>query len=98
MRDGNDLVTTVPISLTQAALGATIDVPTLDGTRQLKIPPGTQNASLFRIKGQGLKDLRRNRKGDELIRVVIEVPKKLNKEQEKLLRAFEQIENKNSMP
>ncbi len=98
MRDGNDLVAAVPISLTQAALGATIDVPTLDGTRQLKIPPGTQNASLFRIKGQGLKDLRRNRKGDELIRVVIEVPKKLNKEQEKLLRAFEQIENKNSMP
>ncbi len=98
MRDGNDLVTTVPISLTQAALGATIDVPTLDGTRKLKIPPGTQNASLFRIKGQGLKDLRRNRKGDELVRVVIEVPKKLNKEQEKLLRAFEQIENKNSMP
>jgi len=98
MRDGNDLVATVPISITQAALGATIDVPTLNGTRQLKVPPGTQNASLFRIKGQGLKDLRRNRKGDELIRVVIEVPKKLNKEQEKLLRAFEQIENKNSMP
>jgi molecular chaperone DnaJ len=98
MRDGNDLVATVPISITQAALGATIDVPTLDGTRQLKVPPGTQNASLFRIKGQGLKDLRRNRKGDELVRVVIEVPRKLNKEQEKILRAFEQIENKNSMP
>jgi molecular chaperone DnaJ len=49
-RDGNDLIAVVPISFTQAALGATIDVPSLDGTRQLKVPPGTQYGSLFRIR------------------------------------------------
>jgi molecular chaperone DnaJ len=98
MRDGNDLVCTVPISFTQAALGDSIDVPTLDGTRQLKIPPGTQHASLFRIKGQGLPDLRSRRKGDELIRVAIEVPHKLTAQQEKLLTEFGETEDKGALP
>jgi molecular chaperone DnaJ len=97
-RDGNDLVAVVPISFTQAALGATIDVPTLDGTRQLKIPPGTQYGSLFRIRGQGLPDVRTGRTGDELIQVTIETPTNLNARQEELLREFAQTENKSVSP
>jgi molecular chaperone DnaJ len=87
-RNGNDLVAVVPISFTQASLGASIDVPSLDGTKQLKIPAGTQFASTFRIKGQGLPDIRTGRKGDELVQVVIETPVKLSAKQEELLREF----------
>jgi molecular chaperone DnaJ len=97
-RDGNDLIAVVPISFTQAALGATIDVPSLDGTRQLKIPPGTQYGSLFRIRGQGLPDVRTGRAGDELVQVTVETPTNLNDRQEELLREFAQTENKNVSP
>jgi molecular chaperone DnaJ len=97
-RDGNDLVAVVPISFTQAALGAGIEVPSLDGTRQLKIPPGTQYGSLFRIRGQGLPDVRTGRAGDELVQVTIETPTNLNTRQEELLREFAQTENKNVSP
>jgi len=97
-RDGNNLVAVVPISFTQAALGATIDVPTLNGTRQLKIPPATQHGSVFRIKGQGLPDMRINHRGDELVQVTIETPKKLNAEQQRLLREFAKTEDKNVLP
>ncbi len=97
-RDGNDLIAVVPISFTQAALGATIDVPSLDGTRQLKVPPGTQYGSLFRIRGQGLPDVRTGRTGDELVQVTVETPTNLNTRQEELLREFAQTENKNVSP
>lgn len=98
MRDGNDLVATVPISFTQASLGAMIDVPTLVGTRQLKVPAGTQHGSLFRIKGEGLPNLRSGRRGDELIRVAVEIPRNLTTAQQNLLRAFAETEDKNVMP
>ena len=75
-----------------------IDVPTLDGTRQLKIPKGTQYGNLFRIKGQGLTDLRTSRKGDELVRVQVEIPKKMSTNQEKILRAFVETEDKTVLP
>src|SRR5512136_3091253 len=73
-RDGNNLIAIVPISFTQATLGATIDVPSLDGPRQLKVPAGTQYGSVFRIRGQGLPDVRTGRTGDELVQVAIETP------------------------
>ncbi|MBN1125130.1 MAG: molecular chaperone DnaJ [Sedimentisphaerales bacterium] len=98
MRDGNNLVCTVPISFTQAALGALIEVPALNGTRQLKVPAGTQYGNVFRIKGEGLPDIRTGRKGDELVRVAIEIPKRLSIEQEKLLRAFAETEDTHVMP
>jgi len=98
MRDGNDLVCTVPISFTQAALGAMIDVPTLNGTKQLRIPGGTQHGSIFRIRGEGLVDLRTGRKGDELVRITVEIPRRLTSNQEKLLRAFAETEDKSVMP
>jgi molecular chaperone DnaJ len=97
-RDGNDLVAVVPISFTQAALGATIDVPSLDGTRQLKVPAGTQYGSLFRIRGQGLPDVRSGRTGDELVQVTVETPTGLSARQEELLREFAETENRNVSP
>jgi molecular chaperone DnaJ len=97
-RDGNDLVAVASISFTQAAIGATIDVPSLNGNKQLKIPPGTQYGSVFRIKGQGLPDIRTGRAGDQLVQIVIETPTKLTARQEELLREFAEIENKNVSP
>jgi molecular chaperone DnaJ len=97
-RDGNDLVAIVPISFTQAALGATIDVPSLNGTRHLKIPAGTQFGSIFRIKGRGLPDIRTGRTGDELVQVTIETPAKLNSKQRELLGEFQESENGKVFP
>jgi molecular chaperone DnaJ len=97
-RDGNDLIAIVPISFSQAALGASIDVPSLDGTKQLKIPAGTQYGSIFRIKGQGLPDIRSGRSGDQLVQITIETPVKLSDQQEELLREFAKTENKTVSP
>jgi len=97
-RDGNNLIAIVPISFTQAALGTTIDVPSLNGKKALKIPPGTQYGNIFRIKGQGLPDIRTHTTGDQLVQVIIETPTKLNTEQQELLRKFAQTENKRVSP
>jgi len=97
-RDGNNLIAVVPISFTQAALGTTVEVPSLNGTQGLKIPPGTQYGSVFRIKGQGLPDIRTRRTGDQLVQITIETPVKLNTKQEELLREFAKSENKSVSP
>lgn len=97
-RDGNDLIVVVPISFTQASLGATIEVPSLNGTKQLKIPAGTQYGSIFRIKGQGLPDIRSGRSGDELIQVTIETPVKMNSKQRELLEEFQKNESNGVFP
>lgn len=97
-RDGNNLIAVVPISFTQAALGATIDVPSLDGLKRLKIPAGTQYGSMFRIKGQGLPDMRSRRVGDQLVQVTIETPAKLNGKQKSLLAELAASENKAVFP
>jgi molecular chaperone DnaJ len=97
-RDGNDLIAVVPISFTQAALGTTIDVPSINGTKGLKIPPGTQYGNVFRIKGQGLPDVRTHRTGDQLVQVTIETPTRLNSEQRELLRKFAETENTRVSP
>ncbi|MBL7153937.1 MAG: molecular chaperone DnaJ [Phycisphaerae bacterium] len=97
-RDGNNLIAVVPISFTQAALGATIDVPSLNGTEKLKVPAGTQYASIFRIKGKGLPSLRSGRRGDQLVQIVVETPRRLNDKQEALLREFAKTENKRVSP
>jgi molecular chaperone DnaJ len=97
-RDGSDLIAAVPISFTQAALGASIEVPSLDGMKELKVPAGTQHGSVFRIRGQGLPDIRSRRTGDELVQIMVEVPTKLNTKQEELLREFARTENKSVFP
>ncbi|MBW8002047.1 MAG: molecular chaperone DnaJ [Planctomycetes bacterium] len=97
-RDGNNLIAIVPISFTQASLGATIDVPSLDGPKQLKIPAGTQYGSIFRIKGQGLPDIRSKRTGDQLVQVTIETPAKLSSKQKQILKEFDNSESKSVFP
>ena len=92
MRDNSDLVVTVPLQFTQMALGDGVDVPTLKGTRSLKIPPGTQSGNVFRIRGQGLPDIRTGSKGDLLVRVTVEIPRNLTTEQKDLLETFAKIE------
>jgi curved DNA-binding protein len=85
-RDGNDLYIEKTIKFTQAALGTTIDVPTLDGsTKRLKLSPGTQNNTKIRMKGYGVPGLKGAPKGDQFVKINIEVPKKLSDKQIKLI-------------
>jgi molecular chaperone DnaJ len=97
-RHNNDLVCQIPISFTQAALGATVQIPTLQGPVDLEITSGTQHGEVFKLKGKGLPDIRTARSGDELVQVLIEVPKKLNKKQEQLLREYAAVEDSSIMP
>jgi len=97
-RHNNDLVCQIPVSFTQAALGTKLDVPTLKGTEQLDLPSGTQHGEVFKLKGKGLPDLRSTRNGDELVQILIEVPKKLTERQRQLLREFASTEDGSSMP
>lgn len=89
-RDGNDLLLEMPISITQAALGADIDVPTLESPVKQRIPEGTQTGTQFRIKGKGIPSLRNGVKGDLILTVNVEVPRKLTEKQKDLLRQFDQ--------
>lgn len=97
-RHNNDLICRMPISFTQAALGAKVEVPTLAGKGELKIPAGTQHGQLFRLNGIGLPDLRSGRRGDELVQVMVEIPKRLDKTQEALLREFAKTEDRTVLP
>lgn len=84
-RDGADVRVTVPISFPQAVLGAQIDVPTLDGKVKMRVPSGTQSGKTFRLRGKGMPVLGGYGKGDELVKVVVEVPEKISKRQKKLI-------------
>ncbi|MCS7016182.1 MAG: molecular chaperone DnaJ [Gemmatales bacterium] len=98
-RQGRDLLCQVPITFSQAALGAEIDVPTLDGkTAKLQIPRGTQSHEVLRIPGQGMPGLRGQDRGDLLVQVIVEVPRKLSRRQEELLRELAELEQKNVTP
>ncbi|MCX7634144.1 MAG: DnaJ domain-containing protein [Syntrophales bacterium] len=86
-RDGNDLYVEKTIRFSQAVLGTTIDVPTLDGTtKRLKIPPGTQNNTKIRMKGFGVPNLKGGGRGDQYVKINVEVPKRLTERQAKLVR------------
>ena len=97
-RDGNDIVCEVPISLVEAALGKTMRVPTLKGEADLRIPPGTQSGTLFKLRGLGIPDLRGYSQGDQFVRIQVETPTKLNKEQKELLRRFEELSDAKTYP
>jgi molecular chaperone DnaJ len=73
-------------------LGAMIDVPTLEGTKQLKVPPGSQHGSILRVRDQGLPDIRGGRKGDLMVQLSVAIPKKLSDRQEELLREYAKTE------
>jgi molecular chaperone DnaJ len=87
-RQGDDLFCEIPIKFTLAALGGTIEVPTLSGRASLKIPTGTQSGTTFRLKERGLPSLRSGHTGDQLVRVQVEVPTHLTAEQRKKLEDF----------
>jgi molecular chaperone DnaJ len=90
-RQDNDIVVEVPISFPQAALGAEIDVPTLEGKLKLKIPSGTQSGKVFRLKGKGFVDLHGYGTGDELVKVSVETPRRMSARQRELLEEFSKI-------
>ena len=87
-RDGSSILFEMPISFVQAALGAEVEVPTLDGKVKYTIPEGTQTGTTFRLRGKGIPYLNGSGRGDQYVTVNIETPKNLNKEQKELLRKF----------
>jgi molecular chaperone DnaJ len=97
-RDGDNLICRLPVSFTQAALGAQVEVPTLTGTSPLRIPAGTQYGAVFHLEGKGLPNLRSGRRGDEIVQVLLEVPRKLSREQQELLRRFAATEDRSVLP
>lgn len=88
-RDGYDVYVRVPITYSQAVLGAEIEVPTVDGKVAQKIPEGTQSGTKFRLRGQGIQYLNGRGRGDQYVIVDVEIPKKLNRTQREALKAFE---------
>lgn len=94
-RDGADLYMDVPISFTDAALGKEVEIPTLDGRVNLKIPEGTQTGRLFRLRGKGVKPIRTSMTGDLLCRVTVETPVNLTSHQKDLLRELQGLMDAN---
>jgi len=97
-REGTHLICEAPITYTQAALGAELDVPLLEGTHRLAIPPGTQPGEVFRVRGQGMPDPRGGRSGDLHVAVRLIVPKKLDEDHEAALRKLAEIEHSRVHP
>lgn len=93
-RDGDDIFCEIPITFTQAALGSEIIVPTIDGKISFKIPAGTQSGKQFRLKNKGVKVLNGHGRGDQYVKVKVEVPKNLNDKQKDLLKQFDQESEK----
>jgi molecular chaperone DnaJ len=93
-RANDDIVLEIPISVTQAILGDEIEVPTLDGKAVLKIPEGTQPETIFRMKGKGIQHLNQHGIGDELVKVKVEIPEKLTRKQEELIKEFDKESGK----
>jgi molecular chaperone DnaJ len=89
VREGDDVYTTVGVTITQAALGATITIPTLDGEEELELAPGTQPGEIVVLRGRGMPVLQGFGRGDERILVNVLVPRQLTDEQRRLLREFE---------
>ncbi len=89
-RDGRNLLCEVPVMFTTAALGGEVEVPTLSGRVALKVPAGTQNDKLFRLRGRGVKPVRGGAPGDLLCRVVVETPVHLTREQQRLLEELDE--------
>ncbi len=84
-REGNDLACEITLSFTQAALGARIEIPTLEGNEVLKVAAGTQPGEIIRLKGKGVQDVAGRRKGDLFVKVLVKTPENLSKEQKALL-------------
>jgi molecular chaperone DnaJ len=97
-REGDHLYCQVPISFSQAALGAEVLIPTLEGTINQPLPAGLQTGDIVNLPGKGMPSLRNGRRGDLKVQVIVETPKKLTKQQEELFRQLAELEQKHVSP
>jgi molecular chaperone DnaJ len=97
-REGSDLAIQVPLSYCQAVLGTSLEIPTLDGKKIIEIPSGTQSGEVFELRGLGMPDPRSGMRGDLLVQTFVEIPKKVNSQQEELLRQLADLEEQNVTP
>ncbi|MBI4733350.1 MAG: molecular chaperone DnaJ, partial [Rubrobacteridae bacterium] len=88
MRKGSDILLDVPVTFVEAAMGASIEIPTIDGGVSLKIPPGTKDGQIFRLRGKGAPKLKNDGRGDMLATARIEIPKNLSSNEKELLLRF----------
>jgi molecular chaperone DnaJ len=95
-RDHDDLHCEMPVSITTAALGGEISIPTLDGSAKIRVPAETQSGKVFRLRAKGIKGVRSQAPGDLFCHVVVETPVALTERQRQLLREFEQISSEDS--
>jgi molecular chaperone DnaJ len=95
-RNGADVLCELPFTFAQLALGDEVEVPTLRGRATMTLPPGTASGKVFRMRKQGVPQVEGHGRGDQLVRVFVEVPTKLDSRQKELLREFAEIERKNS--
>ena len=93
-RDGYNIYVDIPITFAQAALGDEITVPTIDGKVSYTIPEGTQSGTTFRLRGKGVQELGGRGRGDQYVKVSVEIPKKLNKAQREAIKDFDSLLNK----
>jgi len=91
-RDGEDVLLSAPITYPTAALGGEIEVPTLEGSARLHVPPGTQSHTLLRLRGKGLPRMRGGGRGDQLVRVLVATPKRLSAEERKLIERLAEVQ------
>lgn len=94
-RNGNDVVCEIPITVSQATLGAEVEVPTLKGKAKVKINKGTQSGQIYRLRGQGFPSMRGYGDGDEIVQIIVEIPKKLSRRQEELYRELAELDDTN---
>jgi molecular chaperone DnaJ len=97
-RDGPNIICEVPISISQAALGGAVEAPTLDGVTEIQIKPGTQSGEILRLRGQGLPRLGGGPRGDQLVRIFVEVPTRLSAEQREALERFAELSGDDITP
>ena len=97
-RDGSNVYCEMPISFAQAAIGADIEVPTLDGKVRYNVPEGTQTGTTFRLKGKGIPYVGYKNRGDQYVTVVVETPTKLTQQQKELLRQFDSATSEKAQP
>jgi len=95
-RDHDDLHCEMPVSITSAALGGEIEIPTLEGSARIRVPAETQSGKTFRLKGKGIKGVRSQLPGDLFCHVVVETPVQLTERQRQLLREFESLSSADS--
>ena len=94
-RQGADLYMDVPVSITDAALGKEVEIPTLDGKVKIKVAEGTQSGKLLRVRGKGVTPVRTTMKGDLICRIMVETPVNLTREQKDLLKQFQETLDSN---